>query len=162
LGRGKYWEVKNWRPISLLNTIGKVMEAVTARCLQDIAENHGLLPNTQMGARRKHSTETAIDMLLSQIRTTWASEGVATLLSMDMTRAYDHVIKDRLIHILREKGVPTGLAGWVHSFMSNRRATFIFDGRESELLNIAAGIPQGSPISPILFLFYNSELLQPA
>jgi reverse transcriptase-like protein len=159
LGRGKYWEVKNWRPISLLNTIGKVMEAVTARCLQDIAENHGLLPNTQMGARREHSTETAIDMLLSQIRTTWASGGVATLLSMDMTGAYDHVIKDRLTHILREKGVPAGLTGWVHSFMSNRRTTFMFDGQESELLNIAAGIPQGSPISPILFLFYNSELL---
>jgi len=78
---------------------------------------------------------------------------------MDMTGAYDHVIKDRLTHILREKGVPAGLTGWVHSFMSNRRATFMSDGQESELLNIAAGIPQGSPISPILFLFYNSELL---
>ena len=47
----------------------------------------------------------------------------------------------------------------LHVMMSNRRTTFMFDGQESELLNIAAGILQGSPISPILFLFYNSELL---
>ena len=50
--------------------------------------------------------------------------------------------------------------GWISSFMSDRKTTLCFDQRETDPKPIAAGIPQGSPISPILFLFYNSELLE--
>jgi Reverse transcriptase (RNA-dependent DNA polymerase)/Endonuclease-reverse transcriptase len=155
-----YSLAKAWRPIALLNTIGKIMEAVTARYLQDLAEKYDLLPEMQMGARKKRSTETALDLLLAQIRAVWDAGGVATVLSMDMSGAFDHVVRNRLVHILRQKGIPDSIVGWVKSFMSDRRTTLVFDGQESAPLDIAAGIPQGSPISPILFLFYNSELLE--
>ena len=158
-GKESYSQAKAWRPIALLNTLGKVMEAVTAHYLQDLAERYNLLPETQMGARKNRSTETALDLLLSQIRATWSAEGIATVLSMDISGAFDHVVRDRMIHILRGKGVPASIVGWVQSFMSDRRTTLVFDGQESAPLEVAAGIPQGSPISPILFLFYNSELL---
>jgi hypothetical protein len=78
---------------------------------------------------------------------------------MDVSGAYDNVVKDRLVHILRQKGVPASIVGWVRSFMTQRTTTLIFDGRESGPLQVAAGIPQGSPISPILYLFYNAELI---
>ncbi|KAF7174639.1 hypothetical protein CNMCM6106_000223 [Aspergillus hiratsukae] len=61
-----YNQAKSWIPIALLNTLGKVTEAVTARYLQDLAESHSLLPETQMGARRNRSTELALDLLVSQ------------------------------------------------------------------------------------------------
>jgi Reverse transcriptase (RNA-dependent DNA polymerase)/Endonuclease-reverse transcriptase len=159
-GKKDYTIAKAWRPIALLNTLGKVIETVTAQYLQQLAETHSLLPNAQMGARKNRSTETALDLLLSQIRTTWKAGGVATLLSMDISGAYDNVAKDRLIAALRQKGIPRPILGWVNSFMSDRSTTIVFDGKETDCLQIAAGIPQGSPVSPILFLFYSAELFE--
>ena len=96
-----------------------------------------------MGARKNRSTETALDLLLSQIRATWNAGGVATLLSMDISGAYDHVVRERLTHILLwQKGVPSSVVGWVQSFITGRTTTLVFDGRESEPLQIASGIPQ--------------------
>lgn len=112
-----------------------------------------------MGARKGRSTETAINLLTAQIRTTLKGKGVASVLSMDMSGAFDHVVRERLIDILKLKRVPEFLVGWTSSFMSDRTTTLCFDNRESPPRDIAAGIPQGSPISPILFLFYNSELI---
>jgi hypothetical protein len=112
-----------------------------------------------MGARRNRSTESALDLLLSIVRTTWAAGGVATLLSLDMSGAFDNVIKDKLLALLHRKEIPQHLVGWVASFMRDRRTRLSFDGKDSDPLPVPAGIPQGSPISPILFLFYNSELV---
>jgi hypothetical protein len=155
-----YNQAKSWSPIALLNTLSKVMEAATARYLQDLAESHSLLPETQMGARRNRSRESALDLLVSQIRATWAAKGVATLLSLDMFGAFDHVIRDVLIRILLHKGVPRTVVGWIRSFMTDRTTTLVVDGCESERMPVPAGNLQGSPISPILFLFYNSELVE--
>ena len=49
---------------------------------------------------------------------------------------------------------------WVRAFATNRRTTLVIQGHETEVLSITDGVPQGSPLSPILFLFYNSGLLE--
>ncbi|EDN11017.1 predicted protein [Histoplasma mississippiense (nom. inval.)] len=77
-----------------------------------------------------------------------------------MTGAYDKVLRERMVHILRRLGIPRDLVGWVASFMTNRKSTIAFEGQESDTFDIPAGIPQGSPLSPILFLFYNEELVR--
>ncbi|EDN08303.1 predicted protein [Histoplasma mississippiense (nom. inval.)] len=157
-GKADYQTAGAWRPIALLDTIGKIVEAATAKRLRKIAEDHNLLPSQQMGARRGRSTETAIAQLLAQIRTVWQHPGqVASVLSLDMTGAYDKVLRERMVHILRRLGIPRDLVGWVASFMTNRKSTIAFEGQESDTFDIPAGIPQGSPLSPILFLFYNEE-----
>lgn len=132
---------------------------MTTAALTEIAETHHLLPPQQMGARRTRSTETAIQLLLSQIRTAWQGQAVATVMSMDMSGAFDHVVHARLLHILRTKRIPESIVGWIASFISNRSTSLSFDNRQSSPLPTTTGIPQGSPISPILFLFYNSELV---
>lgn len=135
------------------------MESVTARDLQEITEKHNLLPEMQMGARRNRSTQTALDLLITQIHTIWEAGGKASLLSLDMSGAFDHVIKRKLVSILRRKGIPRPLVGWIDSFMTNR-TTLSFDDKTSHPWEVPAGIPQGSPISPILFLFYNADLVE--
>ncbi len=60
---------KAWRPIALLNTVGKLIEAAAAKRLRDAAEAHALLPDFQMGARLGRSTETALELLTEQIHT---------------------------------------------------------------------------------------------
>src|SRR5450432_3746631 len=66
-GKELYREPKAWRPIALLSTIGKVIEIVTARRIQQLAEDHRLLPSEQMGARPGRSVETALELLVRQI-----------------------------------------------------------------------------------------------
>ena len=67
---------------------------------------------------------------------------------------------ERLVHNLRAKRVPTAITKWVSSFLANRSTTVQLGDYISEEKEIEVGIPQGSPISPILYLFYNAPLLE--
>lgn len=150
-----------WRPIALLSTLGKIIETLMARRLSDLAEKEGLLPNSQMGNRTNRSTETALELLVEQIHTIWkASNQVASVLSLDIAGAFDTVNHIRLLDNLRQKRVPLWFVRTVKSFLTNRTTTLIVDGKESATRQLSAGVPQGSPLSPILFLFYNAPLLE--
>jgi len=157
-----YMEPKAWRPIALLNTIGKALEAVIARRLRYFAEHYRLLPEAQHGCRRQRDTTTALELLTEQVHTVWGqgTNKVATLLSLDMTGAFDRVSHERLLHNLRRKGIPEPLTGWVCSFLRGRQTSLVLGEHRSEPFAVATGIPQGSPISPILFLFFNMELVE--
>lgn len=155
-----YSQPKAWRPIALLSTIGKVVEAVISNTLRTLAESHGLLPPQQMGARPGRSTVTALDLLLTQLRLGQRNKITTSVLSMDISGAFDRIHVDRLIHVLKSKRVPESITGWVRSFMSERRTVLRFNNRDSLPISITHGIPQGSPLSPILWLFYHSGLLE--
>ena len=153
---------KAYRPIALLNTMGKVLEAVIAKKITHIAEQHRLLPDTQMGARRGRSTESALELLTEQVYTVWGqgNDKVATLLSMDVAGAFDTVSHRRLIHNLRKRKIPKWITDWTASFLENRKTTLAINRRATGEFAVRTGIPQGSPISPILYLFYNADLLE--
>ena len=160
--KGDYTTPKSYRPIALLNTIGKIFELVIARRLSKLTEINSLLPETQMGARAGRSAETALQLITEQVHAIWGIPGpqrVATLLSLDISGAFDYVSHERLIHNLRKRQIPTILTRWISSFLQDRETTIkTFEG-ESEPLRVTTGIPQGSPISPILFLFFIADLL---
>ena len=161
-GKEDYTTVDSYRPIALLNTMGKLLEIIMARRISELAETNNLLPETQMGARRGRSTETALHLLTEQIHTIWNLPGkrqVATMLCMDISGAYDHVSHARLLDNMKKRKIPENLIRWVASFLRERVAVVkVYEG-ETEPMNVETGIPQGSPISPILFLFFVADLL---
>ena len=159
-GKEDYTLPGAWRPIALLSTVGKVIEALTATQIRRLAESYNMLPAYQMGARQSRSTETALDLIVNQVHTVWQEgNNVATLLSLDITGAFDRVVRKRLTHVLKAKGIPAEFAAWVETFMTDRSTTLVLADTETEAFPVPAGIPQGSPLSPILFLFYVAELL---
>ena len=79
-------------------------------------------------------------------------------LFLDIKGAFDHVSKNQLLKICLDLGLPISLLKWIHSFLSNREMALAFDRETSQVLPIEVGIPQGSPISPILFLIYTRVL----
>ena len=145
-------------PIALLNTLGKVMESIMSKKITHLAETHRLLPDSRMGARRGRSTETALELLTEQIHTVWGqgNDKIATLLSMDVAGAYDTVSHRRLIHNTK---IPKWITDWVDSFLNERSTTPAIYSRVTGIFELRTGIPQGSPISPVLYLFYNADLL---
>ena len=134
---------------------------MVAQQLSKAAEEHHLLPDTQMGARPGRSTETALELLTRQIHTIWRSKRhVATLLSLDISGAFDTVNPTRLLDTLRKKGLPPWIVQWTQAFITDRSSSLVIQGHETAHFSVQAGVPQGSPLSPILFLFYTSELLE--
>ena len=106
--KGDYTDPKAYRPIALLNTLGKLLERVIASRISQLAETYGLLPDSQMGARPERSAETAIQMITEQVHAIWGRSGpqqVATLLSLDILGAFDHVLHERLLHNLRKRRI---------------------------------------------------------
>jgi hypothetical protein len=149
-----------YRPISLLNTLGKLLEAVVARRLSYLAEKHGLLPDTQFGGRPGRTTEQALLVLSNAIDQAWYKLGVVTLIAFDQKGAFNGVNTISLDARLRAKGIPAVARKWIASFMSDRYASIGFDDfRTKVALLVIAGLAQGSPLSPILFTFFNSDLV---
>lgn len=82
------------------------------------------------------------------------------MLSTDVAGAFDTVLHPRLIHKLKKKKIPQWITNWIDSFLKNQSTTLAIHRRTTEQSSVRIGIPQGSPISPILYLCYNAALLE--
>ena len=156
-----YTVAKAWRPISLLATLGKLLESVVAERISHAVETYGLLPTNHFGARKQRSAEQALLLLQEQVYTAWRGRKIVSLISFDVKGAYNGVCKERLLQRMKARGIPEELLRWINAFCSERTATIQVNGHASEVQGLPqAGLPQGSPLSPILFLFFNADLVQ--
>ncbi len=159
-GKGDYSAPEAWQPIALLNMLGMVLESDIARQITTLSEEHSLLPAQHIGAHPSRSRDTTLDFLIQQIHATWQNkDGVATLLSEDMTGAFGRVVPAGLLHNIRERRIPEWIEKWVVSYISNKSTTLCMPGYNFDTFPMHKGIPQGSLLSPILFLFYNANLV---
>ena len=94
-GKSDYTLAKSWRLISLLSTLGKILEAVVAERISYPVETYGLLPTNHFGARKRRSTEQALLLLQEQIYKEWRSGKVPSLVSFDLKGAYNGVFKEQ-------------------------------------------------------------------
>ena len=104
-GERDYTQVKSYRSIALLNTMGKIFETIMAHRLSYMTEVHQLLPTTHFGGRKVSSTEHAGHHLLERIQKAWNTKNIASLLLLDAAGAFDNVVHERLLHNLRKKGL---------------------------------------------------------
>lgn len=78
-----------------------------------------------------------------------------------MKGAYNGVCKERLLQRMRARGTPETLVRWIGSFCSDRTASIVVNGHLSGTQTLhQAGLPQGSPLSPICYIFFNADLVQ--
>lgn len=155
-----YRTPKAYRPVALLNTVGKFLEAIVARRISYTMEEEGLLPRSHLGGRKGISTDHAIQIILDRIRRAWG-EGfeVVSMLLLDVSGAYDNAHHSRLLHNMRKRRLGH-FVPWVAAFLTGRSTRIKIPEGISERIATPTGIPQGSPISPILYLIYNSDLIE--
>ena len=156
-----YTAVKAFHPITLLNTLGKLLEWIIADRISTATETYNLLPSTQMGARRGRSSVVALELLTEQIHTVWAQDPslVASVLTLDIPEAYDYVSHKRLLHNLRKARLPRWICDFTKPFLVDRVTHLALPGYTSAAILTTNDIPQGSSLSLILFFYFAAELL---
>ena len=153
---------KAYRPISLLECCGKLLERIVATCLLFDLNEYSILPPSQFGSRDKHCAIDAAMVIAHTAQQGRASGFPTALLLFDIQGFFDNVCRDHLVYLLRLFGFPDHVADWVHSFLSNRHVALHFNGESSLLFAVLNGTPQGSPLSPIISAIYTIPLLRRA
>ncbi|KAE8218636.1 hypothetical protein CF326_g9121, partial [Tilletia indica] len=153
---------RSYRLISLLPCLGKVLEKVVARRLTYYAQKYGWVPPEQFGGMPGRSTDDAALTLVHDVEAGWAkrTQRTTSALAFDVKGAFDATHGQRLVHQLYRIGCPLHLVRWVEAFLTERRAAVRLDGETTEMSTLDTGIPQGSPVSPILFIIFVSPLLR--
>jgi NhaP-type Na+/H+ and K+/H+ antiporter len=85
---------------------------------------------------------------------------MTTLLSMNVIKAYDHVLRERLLYNLKKRRISTWIVAWTNSFMQDKRINFIVRTKQTIMNNVNVDISQKSSMLLILYLFYNANLLK--
>ncbi|KAJ3542437.1 hypothetical protein NM208_g4093 [Fusarium decemcellulare] len=147
----------SWRPLAMLCCVGKLLEKIVSKKLTAFVTAHKLLPETQFGGR---CTSKALQYLFNIVYDAWVRGEVVTLLGLDMKGAYDNVVQFKLLQTLVRKGIPEWIVDYIHSFLIDRTTTLEMPGLVSDAFDLFMGIPQGSPLSPILFNLFTCPLLE--
>ena len=154
--RGDRSQLTNYRPISLLSTVGKVCERVVYNKLYRFRTS--ILSDHQSGFRKKDATV----MHLTRLVQLWSealdhSEYVG-IVFFDLRKAFDRVWHKGLLAKLDAAGIRGQAFRWFASYLSSRRQRTKVGDAISSYANITAGVPQDAILSPLLFILYVNDI----
>ena len=147
--------LKNYRPVSNLTFLSKVLERVVAKQLKEYMSNNNLQEPFQSAYKQYHSTESALLMVHNDILCAMENQGVTLLVLLDLSSAFDTidhpVLLSRLQHHL---GINGTILAWFESYLSDRTQCVHINGKSSAPQPLQYGVPQGSVLGPLLFSIY--------
>jgi len=153
-------EFKNFRPISNLSFLSKVIERCVAKQLIDYLDTNDLNVTYQSAYRKLHSTETAqLIRVHNDIAIALDQKRSVILVPLDLSAAFDTVDHSILLSRLsRRFGIGGKPLEWFRSYLSNRTQFVNVNGSTSERHVLQFGVPQGSVLGPLLYSMYTSPL----
>lgn len=150
--------VGNYRPVSILNVISKILEKVVYDQVESYFKDNKLLYKFQSGFRSGFSTDTCLIHLTDFIRYENDKGNIVGMVMLDLQKAFDTVDHSILLMKLRASGLSDGVLNWFKSYLSDRNQLVDVSGTFSSKASITCGVPQGSILGPLLFLIYVNDM----
>ena len=149
---------KAYKLIALLNTTAKLLTSIITDHMSHIIETHHLLPTTHFGGRPGQSTTDSLHLLKAMVKNAWCTHKIASTLFLNIEGAF-HTVIEHLLHNMQCWKIPDSLVNFTEWVLLNRKTKLMFDGHKSDWIPITNGIGQGNPLCMIIYIIYNTDLI---
>ena len=156
--KGDRKSIKNYRPVALLSVSGMILERVVALQIENFFETNNLFGGFQFGFRNKKSTISEMLTLFDTIYEGKEMKKEILVVLYDLSSAFDTVSHEILLKKLKIYGLNEHAIKWIKSYLENRKQMVTISGKLSSAQEVEIGTPQGSRLSPLLFLCLMADM----